>query len=292
MPPVTPEPMPEDMTMTPVAPALPGPGETPAVDPAEGAGGDTATDPEGAGGAGPGADMGVGETGGAGGEMSMDEEPSMGGSMSDPEPGGDAACMKGTTSGNEVVFIGESFIAASQIAADTSALARENGSLQQGESYLDFSVSGTRLGDGAIPRQYEQAAASNPIRFVLMNGGGNDCLQAGDPNSPIPAAEALYEQMAADGVEKVVYFFYPDAAGSFGGPGSSLQTCLEEYRPKIKAVCDGLTAPKCYWLDLAETEWDGNEDAFTSDGIHPNAQGSQVTAQAIWDTMVENCVAQ
>jgi hypothetical protein len=136
------------------------------------------------------------------------------------------------------------------------------------------------------------AASSNPIRFVLMNGGGNDCLQASDPNSPIPAAEALYEQMAADGVEKVVYFFYPDAAGAFGGPSSSLQTCLNEYRPKIQAVCDGLTMPKCYWLDLAETEWSGNEDAFTSDGIHPNAQGSQVTAQAIWDVMVENCVAQ
>lgn len=208
-----------------------------------------------------------------------------------PDPGGDT-CEKGTTSGNEVVFIGESFIAASSIARDTSNLAVENGSLQQGEAYLDFSVSGTRLGDGAIPRQYEMAAASNPIRFVLMNGGGNDCLQANDPNSPIPAAEALYEQMAADGVEKVVYFFYPDAAGAFGGPTSSLQTCLNEYRPKIKAVCDGLTSPKCYWLDLAETSWDGNEANYTSDGIHPNAEGSRVTAEAIWDVMVENCVAQ
>src|SRR5690606_27807803 len=104
---------------------------------------------------------------------------------------------------------------------DTSNLAAQNGSLQQGEQYLDFSVSGTRLGDGAIPSQYTQAQAANPIRFVLMNGGGNDCLQANDPNAPIPAVEALYEQMAADGVEKVVYFFYPDAAGAFGGPGSS-----------------------------------------------------------------------
>jgi hypothetical protein len=229
-------------------------------------------------------------SGGAGGSGEGEAGMSSGGSGGAPVDTGE--CMIGTTSGNEVVFIGESFIAASAIPEETTALARANGSLADGESYLDFSVSGTRLGDGAIPRQYTMAAASNPIRFVLMNGGGNDCLQAGDSNSPIPAAEALYEEMAADGVEKVVYFFYPDAAGSFGGPGSSLQTCLDEYRPKIKAVCDSLTAPKCYWLDLAETEWAGNEAAFTSDGIHPNGEGSRVTAEAIWETMVANCVAQ
>lgn len=208
----------------------------------------------------------------------------------EPTPGG--ACVKGSTKGNEVVFIGESFIAASAIPEETTALAIQNGSLTQGDKYLDFSVSGTRMGDGAIPSQYTKAQQQNPIRFVLMNGGGNDCLQAGDPNSPIPAAEKLYAEMAADGVEKVVYFFYPDAAGSFGGPTSQLQTCLEAYRPKIKALCESLTAPKCYWLDLAETGWAGNEAAYTSDGIHPNGQGAKVTADEIWKTMVDNCVAQ
>jgi lysophospholipase L1-like esterase len=193
------------------------------------------------------------------------------------------------TSGDEVVFIGESFIALSSIPEDTSDLASQNGSLSQGDSYLDYSVSGTRLGDGAIPRQYTSAAASNPIRFVIMDGGGNDCLQAGDSDSPVPAAESLFEEMAADGVEKVVYFFYPDPGGSNFG---SLKSCLDELRPKMKAVCDGLTSPRCYWLDLRDTSWTGNENAYTSDGIHPNAQGSQVTAEAIWDVMVDNCVAQ
>jgi lysophospholipase L1-like esterase len=189
-----------------------------------------------------------------------------------------------------VVIIGESFIAASSIGQDLSNLAIENGSLQSGESYINNSVSGTRLGDGAIPGQYTRAAQSNPIRFVIMDGGGNDCLQAGDSNSPLAAAEGLFEEMAADGVEKIVYFFYPDPAGSFGG--GNLKPCLDELRPKMKAVCDGLTSPKCYWLDLRETSWSGNESAYTSDGIHPNAQGSQVTADAIWEVMVEHCVAQ
>src|SRR5690606_34719058 len=222
-------------------------------------------------------------------EVPVDTDTGDGEESAAPDPG---ACVKGATKGNEVVFIGESFIAASNIPEDTTALAIQNGSLAQGDKYLDFSVSGTRLGDGAIPRQYTQAQQQHPIRFVLMNGGGNDCLQAGDPNSPIPAAEKLYAEMAADGVEKVVYFFYPDSVGSFGGPGSSLQNCLEEYRPKIRELCNSLQAPKCYWIDLAETSWAGNEAAYTSDGIHPNQQGSKVTAEAIWNTMVENCVAQ
>src|SRR5690606_41037765 len=182
--------------------------------------------------------------------------------------GGEGMCQKATTKGNEVVFIGESFLALSSIAAATSALARQNGSLEQGDSYLDYSVAGTRLGDGAIPGQYTSAANSNPIRFVLMDGGGNDCLQAGDSNSPITAAESLFEEMAQDGAEKVVYYFYPDPVGNFASGG--LRTCLDELRPKMKAVCDALTSPKCYWLDLRETSWRGNESAYTSDGIHPN----------------------
>lgn len=228
---------------------------------------------------------------GAGGDDS-EVEPGVGGSMNGEEepPEESGECTVGTTEANEVVIIGESFIAASSIGQDISNLAIENGSLGQGESYINNSVSGTRLGDGAIPSQYTNAANSNPIRFVLMDGGGNDCLQAGDANSPLNAAKDLFAQMAEDGVEKIVYFFYPDPAGNFGG--GSLKTCLDELRPKMKEVCDGLTAPKCYWLDLRETSWTGNESAYTSDGIHPNAQGSQVTADAVWKVMVDNCVAQ
>lgn len=224
--------------------------------------------------------------GGAGTDEGTDE----GAAGAPAEDGGE--CMVGTTSGNEVVIIGESFIAASSIGQDLAEIAIEHGSLQPGESYINNSVSGTRLGDGAIPGQYARAAQSNPIRFVLMDGGGNDCLQANDSNSPISAAEELFAQMAEDGVEKIVYFFYPDPAGMFGGAGSSLKSCLDVLRPKMKAVCDELTSPKCYWLDLRETSWTGNESAYTSDGIHPNAQGSQVTAEAIWEVMEANCVAQ
>src|SRR5690606_12141860 len=89
-------------------------------------------------------------------------------------------CQKGTTQGNEVLFIGESFVALSAIPEETTKLARAAGSLAQNDSYLDESVSGMWMGDGApnsIPNQYRNN--SDGIRFVLMNGGGNDCWQGG-----------------------------------------------------------------------------------------------------------------
>jgi len=93
--------------------------------------------------------------------------------------------------------------------------------------------------------------------------------------------------MAQNGTEKVVYFFYPDPVGS---NYASLKTCLDGLRPRMKALCDGLTAPRCHWLDLRPT-WNGHPE-YTSDGIHPTDQGSVVTGQAVWQTMRTNCVAQ
>jgi hypothetical protein len=93
--------------------------------------------------------------------------------------------------------------------------------------------------------------------------------------------------MAQKNTEKVLYFFYPDPIGS---QFSSLKTCLDSLRPMMKAKCDALTAPKCYWLDLRPT-WNGHNE-YTSDGIHPTAAGSKATAAAIWPVAVANCVAQ
>jgi hypothetical protein len=126
------------------------------------------------------------------------------------------------------------------------------------------------------------------IKYVLMDGGGNDCLQANNGDAALTAAQALFPNMAKDGVEKVVYFFYPDPLGSFAS--GTLKTCLDALRPKMKALCDGLTAPKCYWMDL-RTTWNGHSE-YTSDGIHPTAAGSVATGDAIWEVMKTNCVAQ
>jgi hypothetical protein len=199
-------------------------------------------------------------------------------------------CEKGTTAGNEVLFIGESFVAASSIPEETASLAEAAGSLGAGESYVDRSVSGTWIGNGAsnsIPRQYTDN--SSGVRFVLMNGGGNDCWQGGqesDRTNALNAAAQLFEDMGANGVEKIVYFFYPDPIGA---QFDALTACLDLLRPEMKALCDGQTSPECAWVDLRET-WDGHPE-YTSDGIHVAGPGNAPTAGAIFAAMEENCVA-
>ena len=206
--------------------------------------------------------------------------------------GGSGTCTKGQTKGNQVAVIGESFIAATHgITQEIEKQAKANGSLGQSEHYVDNSVSGTLLSGSdanAIPNQYKKAAQGGMIKYVLMDGGGNDCLQANNGDAALTAAQALFPNMAKDGVEKVVYFFYPDPLGSFAS--GTLKTCLDALRPKMKALCDGLTAPKCYWMDL-RTVWNGHSE-YTSDGIHPTSAGSVATGDAIWDVMKTTCVAQ
>jgi hypothetical protein len=213
-----------------------------------------------------------------------------GGSAGSGGSAGGGACQKGSTQGNEVLFIGESFIALSAIPEETTKRARAAGSLGASDSYVDRSVAGTWIGNGAsnsIPSQYRNN--SDGVRFVLMNGGGNDCWQGGQAShrtAALDAARTLFEDMAENGVEKVVYFFYPDPIGN---QYASLTACLNLLRPDMKQVCEGSTSPKCYWVDLRET-WNGHPE-YTSDGIHVAMPGDGPTAGAIFASMQANCVA-
>jgi hypothetical protein len=242
------------------------------------------------------AQAGQAGTGGSGGSASAGMAGSGGGSAgqgggggtSGSGAGGSAGCIKGQTKGSEVAVIGESFIALSHgITQQIEKRAKENGSLAQNESYVDNSVSGTTLANNQIPSQYTKAANSGTIKHVLMDGGGNDCLLNNNGDAALAAAESLFETMAEKKTEKVLYFFYPDPIGS---QYDSLKSCLDTLRPKMKALCDGLTAPKCYWLDLRPV-WNGHNE-YTGDGIHPTAAGSTATGDAVWAAMVEHCVAQ
>ncbi len=203
---------------------------------------------------------------------------------------GTDTCVKGQTQGKNVAVCGESFIAiAHGLTKELEALATAAGSLKSGEHYDDESISGTWMSQGAdsIPNQYKRAQDKNDIKYVVMDGGGNDCMNGGNGDNIITAATALFKQMATDGVLKAVYFWMPDPVGS---QYSNLKSCLDTTRPKIKSLCEGLTSPKCYYVDLRES-WNGHPE-YTSDGIHPTSAGDKASAKQIWDVMVKNCVAQ
>jgi hypothetical protein len=251
-------------------------------------GGAASTGGSGGGGGGMPATGGTGPKGGSGGTATGG---SSGGAQAGGKGGGSGTCQKGTTKGAEVLFIGESFVAGSSIPEETTKLARAAGSLTANESYVDKSVSGTWIGNGAgnsIPNQYKNN--SSGVRFVIMNGGGNDCWQGGQEThrtAALNAAKALFQEMSTKGVEKVVYHFYPDPIGA---QHANLTACLDLLRPDMKAVCDAQTSPKCYWVDLRET-WDGHPEYAATDGIHVAGPGNVPTATAIWKAMEANCVA-
>jgi hypothetical protein len=210
---------------------------------------------------------------------------SAGGASGSTSSGG--TCTKGQTKPSEVLFIGDSFIALNNsIPMAIEADARAAGALGQSEHYRDNAVSGTTLANGQIPGQYTNAVNSNAVKVVLMDGGGNDCLQANDPGAAYSAAMSLFGTMAQHDTQSVIYFFYPDPLKTFAG--GTLKTCLDGLRPMMKSLCDGSTKPKCYFIDLRA----GWTEADTSDGIHPTAEGGKFVGDEVWAAMQSYCIAQ
>ncbi len=135
-----------------------------------------------------------------------------------------------------------------------------------------------------------------------MDGGGNDILllnrqcltvQSAETNascvssvaSIVSAAKALLSEMAADGVEDVVYFFYPDVPVVTGD-------MLSYAEPLVAETCLASATPSCHFIDTRPTFQGMTAQYILPDGIHPTVAGAQVIADLIWQTMVDNCVAQ
>ena len=200
-----------------------------------------------------------------------------------------------------MLVIGDSFFALSgAITNDLEVHARAAGALGSNENYRENAVSGTRLAGGfspTIPEQYANGRQAGSVKVVIMDGGGNDMLQGSCSNPPnsscadiqnaVNAANSLMNQMAADGVESVIYAFYPDPVGN-----STLQARLDVLRPLMQQVSGNSPVPTSLFLDLRSV-WQGHYSEYAlSDGIHPTAAGSQATADAIWNLMQQNCIAQ
>jgi hypothetical protein len=220
-----------------------------------------------------------------------------------------SACTTGAATASEVVMIGDSYPALSgEIAKHLESLATAEGALASGSTYRTYYVSGTNLSGGtapSIPAQFTEAVSANPdIKYVIMDGGGNDilldntaCITTQPPpasancvtviNNAVAAATTLFQTMKTAGVEKVIYYFYPHLPTT-GKP--YVNTTLDYAYPLVEAACASAAIP-CYFVDTRPS-FEGHTSYIGPDGIHPTTAGSDVIAGLIWGVMQQQCIAQ
>ncbi len=173
-------------------------------------------------------------------------------------------------------MIGDSYLdypAWSNVAPDLFMDARNAGSLGANATYREYQLGGAAMNYGTlnlnIPYQYETTAKgdlsfTNPtdIDTIIMDGGGNDviidnqeCLTARGPPSgsdtcsmaiqgTVARAKSLLQEMAADHVKHIVYFFYPHLDPAGGGyllptPAPEVNATLDYAYPLAEQICCG-----------------------------------------------------
>lgn len=205
-------------------------------------------------------------------------------------------CATTDVAGSDVLLLGDQFIADThEITSELIALARETGALGSDDVYRDDSDALITPfgGPNDLALQYATAVADRAPRFVIMDvGGPNALLTCPEPLSAdcpalvdaVSGAQALWQQMDADGVEAVVNFFYPDPADA------ALKAKFDVLRIPLREACEEGPLP-CYFIDL-RVPFAGHEAYLESGGILPTAEGSAVTAALIFSVMQQHCVAQ
>lgn len=212
--------------------------------------------------------------------------------------GGAGSCPSSEVGGDEVVVLGDVFVAQTgEVSAELEALAREAGALSSNENYRDYSsttINSLTVANALLLDRFDEAAAESPVKVVVMDGGGSDLLLKSCSAAPAPdcqlmldivsGAEQLLDQMAGDGVEDVVWFYYPDPMDS------ELLAELDVLQPLLEDVCATSPVP-CHFVDLQET-FAGHYDDYMETDFVPTTAGAEAAATAIWSAMEEACIAQ
>lgn len=225
-----------------------------------------------------------------------------------------ATCSASGVKASEVVMIGDSYYHITEIPQNLWQHARSAGLLGEGETYRYYYMSGAMMAKSSliapIPTQYDQARTEDPaIRYVIMNGGGNDvlvgdrsCLTQAPPQNAgcaktiadaVGAARTLFQKMAADGVEKVIYSFYPHMPkfGLFQGDAPAINDTLDYGEAEARKACEENVSPPCVFVSTVAA-FEGHEDYLNPLDVHASPAGSKVAGQLIWDAMVQHCIAQ
>jgi lysophospholipase L1-like esterase len=252
----------------------------------------------------------AGDSGASGSSAAVGTDDAAGaaGTTAPPTP-----CKSSAVTPDQVVFIGDSFIAAptSNIAPDLEMLWQMDGSPGYSTAPRYYQLVGTTMAQ--IAAQYDSAHSANPnIKVVIGDGGGNDvlvtdrsCLTQAPPanamctttvKNALATADTMITKMEADGVEHLVLFFYPHerTQGLFQGTAPTINESLDYAEPLVRKVCEQHAI--CTFVSLREAAGDAPGSGFTDRGyinandVHPSPAGSQFFAGAIWDTMKQHCI--
>jgi len=209
------------------------------------------------------------------------------GGVSTGGTGGDTGgCERGRIAASEVIIMGESFYAFQPpyIQYRIEENARNAGALGPNESYRNMAISGQPM--SVVAGEYDTALQGGPVKVVIMDGGGIDCMSSSCPSCP-GTFETLLQKMATNGVEDVIYTRYPEP-GNPPGSNTTLKNNLDALMPQMEQVCAAATGLRCHWVDLRPVWQNGD----TNDGLHPTESGGEHCGDAIWAKMVEECIAQ
>jgi hypothetical protein len=209
-----------------------------------------------------------------------------------------SACEQNRVGASELLVLGDSLLELSDMGSYLNQLAREEGALPAGAAYRDSTsslLSFLAQNSFDLGSQYAQAVLDGTPRIVVMNGGATDMMQSGCSEPPsddcprivdaVAGARSLLARMADDGVQSVVYAFYPDPLGN-----PPLLARLDRLRPLVAAVCAESRTP-CHFLDLRPVFAGHYDDYVAADGQVFSAAGAEATARAIWAMMKARCLA-
>jgi lysophospholipase L1-like esterase len=173
---------------------------------------------------------------------------------------------------------------------------------EAGQTFRNYTQSGAMLSGGviatAIDKQYADAKSANGnIDTVVMNGGGNDLLIPAillDPygcrthwwrwnisrscknlvNNSYVTGVNLLNEMAADGVDNIVYLGYY----TLPRRNANLTKAVNYGDQRLSDACAN-TVANCSFIDPRGTV---PAEHVLSDNIHPTAEGSRTLADQIW----------
>lgn len=199
---------------------------------------------------------------------------------------GSGDCKKGQVAAKEVAIMGESFyaMAPQYIQKRIEENAKKAGAIGSGDSYRNVAISGQPM--SVVVGEFDTALKGGPVKVVIMDGGGIDCMSSSCPNCP-NLFKTVLEKMATNGVQSVIYTRYPEP-GAPPGSNATLKKNLDALMPEMEKVCKASTNPPCYWVDLRPVWQTGD----TTDGLHPTQSGGNHCGDAIWAEMVKQCIAQ